>query len=99
MRAGVAQVVHVSAVLFSRYVNITTPSSLVDLAKYASDTAVMAASFSPSFIFAYPDAGLNRTELWLRYWRIAINVSVVTAVFFVKATVFILKPRTMQIYM
>jgi hypothetical protein len=76
MRAGVAQGGIVSSVLFSLYVNdIPTPSPHVELEQYTDDTALIATSRDPSFLVGYLEAYLGRLELWLRSWRIAINVS------------------------
>jgi hypothetical protein len=85
-------------VLFSLYVNdIPTPSRHVDLAQYEDDTALVAASRSPSLLVGYLEAYLGRLERWLRDWRIAINVTKSTAVLFVKAARRIQKPRAAQI--
>jgi hypothetical protein len=79
MRAAIAQGRIVSPVPFSLYVNdIPTPS------RHADDTAVIATSGDPSLLVGYLEAYLGRLELWLRSWRIAINVSKSTAVLFAK---------------
>jgi hypothetical protein len=44
----------------------------------------------------YLEAFLGRLERWLRDWRIAINVSKITALLFVKAARRIQKPRAVQ---
>jgi hypothetical protein len=94
MRAGVVQGGLVSPMLFSLYVNdIPTPSHHVELAQCADDTALVATSRSPSLLVGYLEAYLCRLERWLRDWRIAINVSKSTAVFFVKAARHIQKSR------
>jgi hypothetical protein len=78
MGAGVAQGGRVSPGLFSLYVNdITTPFRHV---KYADDTALIATSGSLSLLVVCLEAHLGILELWLRDWRIAINVSEGTAV-------------------
>jgi hypothetical protein len=75
MWAGVAQGGIVSPVLFSLYVNdIPTPSRHVELAQYADDTALIGTSRDPSLLVGYLEAYLGRLELWLRSWRIPINV-------------------------
>jgi hypothetical protein len=97
MRAGVVHDGLVSLVLFSLYVNdIPTSSRHVELAHYADDTALVATSRSPLLLVGYLEAYLGRLEHWLRDWRIAINVSKSTAVFFVKAARCIRKPRAVQ---
>jgi hypothetical protein len=88
MRAGVAPGGIVSPVLFSLYVNdIPTPSRYVELAQYADD---------PSLLVGYLEAYLDRLELWLRNWRIAINVPKSTAVLFAKAARSVRQPRPVQ---
>jgi hypothetical protein len=86
MRAGVTQGGLVSPALFSLYVNdIPTPSCHVELAQYADDTVPIATSRDPSLLVGYLEAYLGRLELWLRNWRIAINVPKSTAVLTAKA--------------
>jgi hypothetical protein len=46
--------------------------------------ALVAMSCSPLLLVCYLEVCFGRLELWLRGWRIAINVSKSTAVFFVK---------------
>jgi hypothetical protein len=46
----------------------------------------MATSRDPSLLVGYLEAYLGTLELWLRNWRIAINVSKSTAVPFAKAS-------------
>jgi retron-type reverse transcriptase len=76
MRAGVAQGGLISPVLFSLYVNdIPVPSCHVELALYADDTAVITTSCKPALLVSYLESYLADLELWLRKWRIAINVS------------------------
>jgi hypothetical protein len=97
MCAGVAQGGLVSLVLLSLYVNdIPTPSRHVELAQYADDTALVATSRSPSILVGYLEAYLGRLEVWLRDWRIAINVSKSTAVLHVKAARSIQKSRAVH---
>jgi hypothetical protein len=84
--AGVTQGVLGSPVPFSLYVNdIPTPSRHVELAQYADGTALIATSGDPSLLVGYLEAYLGRLELWLRSWRIAINVSQSRAMPFAKA--------------
>jgi hypothetical protein len=97
MRAGVVQGGIVSPVLFSLYVNdIPTPSRHVELAQYADDTALIATSRDQSLLVGYLEAYLGRLELWLRSWRMAINVSNSTAVLFAKAARSARQPRPLQ---
>jgi hypothetical protein len=99
MRTGVAQGGIVSPVLFSLYVNdMPAPSRHVELALYADDTALIATSRSPLLLVSYLETYLNRLELWLRDWRIAINVSMSTAVLFAKTTRCIQRPRPVQLF-
>jgi hypothetical protein len=87
----------VSPVLFSLYVNdIPTPSHHVEVAQYADDTALVATSRIPSFLVGYLETYLSRRERWLRDCRIAINVSKITTVLFVKEARRIQKPRAVQ---
>jgi hypothetical protein len=97
MLAGVGQGGLVFPVLFSLYVNdIPTPSRHVALAQYADDTALIATSRDLYLLVGYLEAYLGRLELWLRNWRIAINVSNSTAVFFAKAARRVRQPRPVQ---
>jgi hypothetical protein len=97
MRAGVAQGGLVSPVLFRLYVNdIPTPSRHIELSKYADDTVLAATFRSLLLLVGYLEAYLGRLERWLRDWRIAINVSMSTAVLFVKAARRIQKPRAVH---
>jgi hypothetical protein len=97
MRAGVGQGRIVSHVLSYLYVNdIPTPSRHVELAQYADDTALIATSRGPSLLLGYLEAYLGRLELWLRSWRIAINVSNSTAVLFAKTARSVRQLRPVQ---
>jgi hypothetical protein len=58
---------------------IPTPSRYVQNALYAYNTALVATSRNPSLLVGYLEAYLGRLELWLQDWRIAINVSNITA--------------------
>jgi hypothetical protein len=80
------------------YVNdIPTPSRHVELAQYAVDTALIAMSRDPSLVVGYLEAYPGRLELWLRSWRIAINVSKSTAALFAKTARSARQPRPVQI--
>jgi hypothetical protein len=76
MRVGVAQGGIDLPVFFSLYVNdIPVPSRHVELAQYADVTVVIATSRKPALLVDYLESYLADVELWLRKWRIAINVS------------------------
>jgi retron-type reverse transcriptase len=83
MRAGVAQGVLISPVLFSLYVNdMPCTSHHVELALYVDDTAIIATSRKPTLLVSYLESYLNDLQRWLREWRIAINVTNSTAIIF-----------------
>jgi hypothetical protein len=64
MRAGIVQGGLDSPVLFSLYVNdMPTPSRHVELALYANDTSLTAASRRPLLLVSYVETYLNRLEL------------------------------------
>jgi hypothetical protein len=97
IRAGVAQGRLVSPVLFSLYLSdMPAPSRHVELALYADDAALIVTSRSPLLLVSYLET--NRLELWLRDWRIAINVSKSTAVLFAKTTRCNQRPRPVQLF-
>ena len=58
------------------------PSHHIDLAQYAGDTALVATSKQPQLLLKYLETYLTELEIWLRDWRIAINVDKSAAVFF-----------------
>jgi hypothetical protein len=88
MRAGVAQGGLISPVLFSLYINdIPVPSRHVELALYAEDTAVMATYQKPALLVTYLESYLADLEIWLRKWRIAINVSKSMAMLFTRGQI------------
>ena len=65
----------ISPVLFSLYVNdIPTPFRYIELALYADDTALVPASKHLALLVKYLETHLSELEIWLRKWRIAINV-------------------------
>jgi len=83
MRAGVAQGGLISPVLFSLYVNdMPSPYHRVELALYADDTAIIATSRKPTLLVSYLESYLNDLQRWLIEWRIAISVSMCTAIIF-----------------
>jgi len=86
MRPGVAQGGLISPVLFSPYVNdMPPPLHYVELALYADDTAIIATSRKPTLLVSYLESYLNELQRWLSEWRIAINVSKITAIIFARA--------------
>jgi hypothetical protein len=97
MRARVAQGGLISPVLFSLYVNdIPVPSRHVELALYADDTAVITTSRKPALLVSYLESYLADLELWLRKWRIAINVSKSMAMLFTRGR--IQSPRPVALF-
>jgi hypothetical protein len=72
------------------------PSRHVELVLYADDTAVMATSRKPELLVSYLESYLSDLERWLKEWRIAINVSKITAMLFSRRR--IQKPRPVQIF-
>jgi hypothetical protein len=51
------------------------PSSLVELALYADDTAIIATSRKSGLLIRYLETYLSDLERWLKECRMAINVS------------------------
>jgi hypothetical protein len=97
--AGMAKGGLDSSVLFSLYVNgMPTPYRRVVLALYADDTAVITTSRIPLLLLRYLETYINRLELWLRDWWIAINVSKSTALLFTKTTRRVQRPRLPQLF-
>jgi hypothetical protein len=85
MRAGVAQGGLISHVLFSLYVNnMPFPSRHVELAVCADDTAVIATFRKPALLVSLLESYLAELELWLRKWRITMNVSKSMAMLFTR---------------
>ena len=73
--AGVAQEGAIFPVSFCLLLNdIPTPSLHTELAQYADDTALVAMSKLPAHLIKYLETHLADLEIWLREWRIAINV-------------------------
>jgi hypothetical protein len=96
MLAGVAQGGLISPVLFSLYVNdMPVPSHHVELALYADYTAVMDTSRKPALLLSYLESYLTDLELWLRKWRIAINVSKSMAMLFTRKRIQSPRPVTL----
>jgi len=97
MRAAVAQVGLTSPVLFSLY-DMSLPSHQVELALYADDTAIIAASSKLSVLFSYLESYLNDLQRWLSEWRIAINVFKSTAIIFARVGRRFIQPRPVIIF-
>ena len=75
MRAGVAQGGVISPVLFSLYMNdIPTFSRHIELVQYTDNTALVVTLKQLAFLVRYLETHLADVEIWLRDWRIAINV-------------------------
>jgi len=73
----------IAPVLFILYVNdMPPPSHHVELAIYADDTAIIAASRKRALLVSYLESYLNDLQRWLSEWRIALNVSKSTAIIF-----------------
>ena len=85
MRTGVAQGGLISPVFFSLYVNDKpVPSRHVELALYAEHTAIIATSRTPALLVSYLESYFADLELWLRKWRITMNVSKSIAILFTR---------------
>jgi retron-type reverse transcriptase len=75
MRAGVAQGVLISPILFGLYVNdVPNSSHHVELAFYADDTAIIATSRKPTLLVSYLQSYLSDLQRWQSECRIAVNV-------------------------
>lgn len=61
-----------------------SPSQLVELAFYADTTAVIIVSRQTALLDKYLETYLSELEWWLNEWRIAINVSMSSAMLFLK---------------
>jgi hypothetical protein len=72
----------------------TVPPSLVGTA--GGDAALLATSRDPALLVGYLEAYFDRPKLWLRDWRIAINVSKSTGVLLAKAARRVRQPRPVQ---
>jgi hypothetical protein len=59
-----------------------TPSHHVKVAVYADDAGALSTSRKSALFLSYLECFLSDLERWLREWRIAINVSKCTAIFF-----------------
>ena len=99
MRAGVAEGVLISPVLFSQYVNdMPTPSRHVELALNADDTAIIATSHQPTLLDRYLETYLSSLQRWLMEWRTAINVSKSSAIIFARAGRRFIQPRPVTLF-
>jgi hypothetical protein len=85
-----AQIILISSVLFSLYVNdMPIPSHHVELAR---TTRPSVTSNKPGLLVSYLESYLTDLERWLREWRIAINVSKSTAMLFTSKRIQNLRP-------
>jgi hypothetical protein len=85
-------------VLFSLYVNDVNHTLPTCRVRAVRGWHGPSSPFSqPELLVGYPEAYLGRVELWLWDWRIAINLSKCTIVFFVKTARSIQKPIPMQL--
>jgi len=97
MQARVAEGGLVSSILFSLCVDIPMQSHHVELVLYADDTAIMATFRKPVLLVSYQKSYLGYPELWLREWRIAMNVSKSTLMFFANVSRHNSKPHPVQL--
>jgi hypothetical protein len=98
MRAGVAQGILISLVLFSLYIDMPLPLHHVELALYADDTAVIATSRKPTLLVSYLESYLNDLQRWLSEWTIVINLSKSTAIIFARAGRHFIHPRPVTLF-
>jgi hypothetical protein len=98
MRAGVAQGGLISRVLFSLYVNMSSPLHHVELAFYVDDTAVIAKSCKPTLLVSYLESYLSDLQRWLSEWRITINAPKSTAIIFARARRRFLQPQPVMLF-
>jgi hypothetical protein len=88
----------ISPVLFSLYVDTSSPSHHVELALYADDTAIIAMSRKPTLLVSYMESYLNEMQRWISEWRNAINVSKSAAVIFARAGRRFIQPRPVTLF-
>jgi retron-type reverse transcriptase len=74
MRAGVAQGGLISPVLFSLYVDMPSPSHLLELALYTDDMAIITTSRKLTLLISYLESYLNDLQRWLSEWRIPLSL-------------------------
>jgi hypothetical protein len=98
MRAGVAQGGLICPVLFSLFVNMSSPSNHVELALFADDTAVKATSRMPTRLVSYLESYINDLQRWLSEWRITINVSKSSAITLAGAGRRFIQPRPVKLF-
>ena len=60
--------------------DIPTPCRHIELGQYADNNALVATSKHPALLVKYLETHLSKLEIWLREWRIAINVGKSAAV-------------------
>ena len=98
IRAGVVKGEKISLVLFGLYVkDIPSPSRHVELAPYADDTVVIAASRQPALLVRYVKSYLSDLQRWQRERTMAIKVSHNTKMLSAKAGRRIHVPRSVQL--
>ena len=83
MRAGVAQGgSNLSCALQFVCERHSNAFPLIELAQYADDTALEATSKHPALLVKYLETHLSELEIWIREWRVTINVGKSAAVLF-----------------
>jgi hypothetical protein len=92
IRFCVAHGVLVFPILVSLYVN-----DMPELALYAKVMAIITMSRSPTLLVSYLESYLNDLERWLTECRIVLNVSMSTAIIFVRARRRYIEPRPLNI--
>jgi len=75
-----------------------SPSHLVELAFYADDAAITAASRKPTLLVSYLESYVNHLQRWLSEWRMAINASKSTATIFARAGRRLNTPRPVTLF-
>jgi hypothetical protein len=97
--AGVGQDGLISPVLFSLYNNdMPSPSHHVELALYADDTAIIGTSRKPTLLVSYLQSYLNDLQRCLSEWRIALNVSMSSAITLARAGRRFIQPRPVTLF-
>jgi len=73
------------------------PSHHVELALYVDDAAIIATSRKTTLLVSYLESFLNDLQGWLSEWRIAINVSRITAIIFARAGRRLIQPQPFRL--
>jgi hypothetical protein len=85
--------------LFGVYIiDMPTPSHHTELVLDADNTALIATFHSPLLLVRYLETYLNRLELWLWDWKIAISILKSTVMLFAKTAKCIQRPRPVQLF-